>query len=165
MEETFARRLTDVRSAGLARRVHVVQRELAGLLALAASERWSRLVMRGRRPHVEASRKAGRMDGMGREIRHAARRLVRSPAFTLAAVLTLGLAIGANASIFTVVHRVVLNPLPYPESQTSNRVGIPPASQGEPEHARDDLAALPPIRKITRARSMRSRFTTAPRSR
>jgi putative ABC transport system permease protein len=54
---------------------------------------------------------------MGREMRHAARRLVRSPAFTLAAVLTLGLAIGANASIFTVVHRVVLNPLPYPESR------------------------------------------------
>jgi len=60
--------------------------------------------------------KAGRMDTVGREIRHAARRLVRSPAFTLAAVLTLALAIGANAAIFTVVYRVVLNPLPYPGS-------------------------------------------------
>jgi putative ABC transport system permease protein len=56
------------------------------------------------------------MDGIGREFRHAARRLMRSPTFTLAAVLTLALAIGANASIFAVVQRVVLNPLPYPDS-------------------------------------------------
>src|SRR5882672_5412620 len=56
------------------------------------------------------------MDGVGQELRQAARRLVRSPAFTLASVLTLALAIGANASIFAVVQRVVLNPLPYPDS-------------------------------------------------
>ena len=49
-------------------------------------------------------------------MRHAARRLVRSPAFTLATVLTLALAIGANASIFAVVHRVLFNPLPYGDS-------------------------------------------------
>jgi putative ABC transport system permease protein len=51
-----------------------------------------------------------------KEVIFAARRLVRSPAFTLAAVLTLALAIGANASIFAVVQRVVLNPLPYGDS-------------------------------------------------
>ena len=56
------------------------------------------------------------MDAVEREIRHAARRLVQSPAFTLPAVLTLALAIGANAAIFTVVYRIVLNPLPYPSS-------------------------------------------------
>ena len=56
------------------------------------------------------------MDTTAQEIRQAARRLVRTPVFTLAAALTLALAIAANASIFTVVHRVVLNPLPYPES-------------------------------------------------
>ena len=53
---------------------------------------------------------------MTRELRHAARRLAKSPAFTTASVLTLALAIGANTSIFAVVERVLLNPLPYPES-------------------------------------------------
>jgi len=61
-------------------------------------------------------RGAGVVEDLVREIRHATRRLVRTPGFTLAAVLTLALAIGANASVFTIVHRVVLNPLPYPES-------------------------------------------------
>ena len=51
-----------------------------------------------------------------KDVIFAARRLVRSPPFTLASVLTLALAIGANASIFAVVQRVVRNPLPYPDS-------------------------------------------------
>jgi MacB-like periplasmic core domain len=51
-----------------------------------------------------------------REVVFASRRLVRSPAFTLATAMTLALAIGANVAIFTVVERVVLNPLPYPAS-------------------------------------------------
>jgi putative ABC transport system permease protein len=50
------------------------------------------------------------------ECRQAVRRLVRAPSFTIASVLTLALAIGANAAIFTVVYRVVLNPLPYGDS-------------------------------------------------
>src|SRR6266487_736589 len=50
------------------------------------------------------------------ETRFAGRRLLRSPAFTVATVLTLALAIAANASIFAVVYRVVLNPLPYANS-------------------------------------------------
>ena len=51
------------------------------------------------------------------EIRQAARRLRTSPMFSMAAVLTLALAIGANAAIFVVVHRVVMNPLPYGDSE------------------------------------------------
>src|SRR5688572_28655327 len=62
------------------------------------------------------------MAAMRHEIRQAARRLVRSPAFALACVLTLALAIGANATIFAVVQRVVLNPLPYPESDRLARL-------------------------------------------
>ena len=72
------------------------------------------------------------IENAGKEMVFAARRLVRSPAFTLATVLTLALALGANASIFAVVERVVLNPLPYPDSDRlieldhgSQRLNIP----------------------------------------
>jgi len=56
------------------------------------------------------------METLAREFQHATRRLLRSPAFTLASLLTLALAIGANAAIFSVVERVVWKPLPYPDS-------------------------------------------------
>src|SRR6202047_3164710 len=57
------------------------------------------------------------LERVWQETRYALRRLRRSPAFTLATVLTLALAIGANASISAVVYRVVLNPLPYDQSE------------------------------------------------
>ena len=56
------------------------------------------------------------VEDLTRDLRHAFHRLRRSPVFTAAAVLSLALAIGANAAIFAIVHRVVLNPLPYPDS-------------------------------------------------
>ncbi len=49
------------------------------------------------------------------DVRHAARRLARTPVFTLATVMMLALGIGANTAIFTVVNGVLLRPLPFPE--------------------------------------------------
>jgi predicted permease len=50
------------------------------------------------------------------DVRYGFRQLRRSPLFALAAIFTLAIGIGANTAIFTVVHAVLLQPLPYPDS-------------------------------------------------
>src|SRR5215467_8715475 len=51
-----------------------------------------------------------------RDIRFGVKRLVKDRAFTTTALLTLAVCIGANTAIFTIVHSVLLKPLPVPDS-------------------------------------------------
>ncbi|MBY0496988.1 MAG: ABC transporter permease [Cyanobacteria bacterium] len=95
MEDMFDSKRDDARRKGVLGLVIFTWREFGGLMAVSAS-------------HIIST--------IGQDTRQAARRLMRSPSFTIASVLTLALAIGANGAIYAVVKHVVIDPLPYADS-------------------------------------------------
>jgi predicted permease len=55
-------------------------------------------------------------DELGRQLRYAYRMLRKTPGFTITALLTLAVCLGANLTIFAVINSILLRPLPFPES-------------------------------------------------
>jgi ABC-type antimicrobial peptide transport system permease subunit len=66
----------------------------------------------------------GSIDFLLRDAHYGARDLLESPAFSLAAVLILGLGIGANTVMFSVVNAVVVRPLAFPDANRLPRVWL-----------------------------------------
>jgi putative ABC transport system permease protein len=62
------------------------------------------------------------LSSVAHDVRFGLRSMRRAPAFTVTTVLTLALAIGANAAIFSVINAVLLEPLPYPGAERIQRL-------------------------------------------
>ena len=93
----------------------------------------------------------GFLESVGRDLRYALRALPRRPAFTLAAVLTLALGIGATTAIFSVVYSVLIKPLPYPDSDAivtviPSKVDVMPSAIGG--SVRNDFSFTPQMLQI-----------------
>jgi putative ABC transport system permease protein len=96
--------------------------------------------------HKEESRAMsglGFFDTTSQDLRFAFRTLRRAPGFTVVAILTLALGIGANAAVFSIVYGIVFRPLPYPNPQSIVELTeSSPRGSGEKDVTYDELQFL-----------------------
>lgn len=101
------------------------------------------------------------LENLLRDLGFSARMLRRNPGFATVAVLTLGLGIGVNTAIFSVVNAVILRPLPFPEPERLVLVWATNTERGDTE----DVATYPDFadwRAQSRSFEQMAAFTTRP---
>jgi predicted permease len=69
-----------------------------------------------------SAERASRLETFWQDVRFGARTLLRRPTFTIVAVVTLGLGVGANTAVFAVIERMLIAPLPFPEADRLVRI-------------------------------------------
>ncbi len=120
-----------------ARTEQELDREIASHLRLIADEykrrglsyeeahRAARLAFGGIEQTKELHREArsfALIDDLKRDVRYALRMLAKAPGFTFGVIAILGIGIGANTAMFTVLNEIVLKPLEYPDAERIVRV-------------------------------------------
>src|SRR6266566_833118 len=117
----------------------------------AEAERRARIEFGGHERFKEECREERggfRLETVWTDIRFGARMLRKSPGFTAVGILTLALGIGANTAIFSVVNRVLIRPLPYPQA---NRLTILWSTWGNETRGPASGPEMMELRKRSRA--------------
>jgi predicted permease len=146
----------------------VAARELASLARLVVRERFThhralRLVHRRRiadaRAQLPYSDDTSMLESSLQDVRYALRALRRGPSFTIIAIATLALGIGANTAIFSVVNGVLLRPLPFRDPSRIVTVMTSSPTQ-PPEIYASSPANFNQLRRDTRAARSMASFST-----
>jgi predicted permease len=131
-----------------------IEAKVADGMSRADAERAARLEL-GSAPAVEDwVRDAGwesRLESVWQDVRYAVRSLRRAPGFTLAAVATLGVGLGAASATYAIVHAVLLAPLPYPDGDRILQVRLRDRERGLYGAAAGTIAALRRLPSVTAA--------------
>lgn len=134
MQGMFERRKDDEFSAEL--EAHIAMQVEDGVRAGLSEDvaRRRAMMQLGGVEQAKQARREGRtlpwMENLARDFRYALRTLAKHPAITLVAVISIGLGIGANATIFAMVSRFVLRPAPVGDPSTLLSLHIAP--KGDP---------------------------------